>query len=85
MHVRGEAGDDDPSLREILGLYLESNGARVTAVPSVRDAMRLINARLEGMRVLAVDDHAEMLESLRQMLEEQGARVKTARSRLEAL
>jgi len=35
--------DDDPSLREILGLYLESNGARVTAVPSVRDAMRLIN------------------------------------------
>jgi PAS domain S-box-containing protein len=49
------------------------------------DPDRLLNARLEGLRVLAVDDQAEMLESLRQMLEEQGARVTTASSGLEAL
>jgi PAS domain S-box-containing protein len=35
--------DDDPSLREILGLFLESNGARISAVGSVREAMTLIS------------------------------------------
>jgi CheY-like chemotaxis protein len=49
------------------------------------DPDRLLNARLEGLRVLAVEDQAEMLESLRQMLEEQGARVTTATSGVEAL
>ena len=34
--------DDDPSLREILGLFLESNGARVSAVASVGEAMHSI-------------------------------------------
>jgi CheY-like chemotaxis protein len=49
------------------------------------DPDRLLSARLEGLRVLAVEDQAEMLESLRQMLEEQGARVTAATSALEAL
>jgi len=49
------------------------------------DPDRLLNARLEGLRVLAVEDQAEMRESLRQMLEEQGAFVTTAASGLEAL
>jgi PAS domain S-box-containing protein len=49
------------------------------------DPDRLLNARLEGLRVLAVEDQAEMLESLRQMLEEQGACVTTAASGVEAL
>jgi PAS domain S-box-containing protein len=49
------------------------------------DPDRLLNARLEGLRVLAVEDQAEMLESLRQMLEEQGVCVTTAASGLEAL
>jgi PAS domain S-box-containing protein len=49
------------------------------------DPDRLLNSRLEGLRLLAVEDQAEMLESLRQMLEEQGACVTTAASGLEAL
>ncbi|HET7201840.1 MAG TPA: ATP-binding protein [Steroidobacteraceae bacterium] len=49
------------------------------------DPDRLLNARLEGLRVLAVEDQAEMLESLRQMLEDQGARVTTVASGLDAL
>ena len=49
------------------------------------DPDRLLNARLEGLRVLAVEDQAEMRESLRQMLEEQGAFVTTAASGLDAL
>jgi CheY-like chemotaxis protein len=32
-----------------------------------------LNARLEGLRVLAVEDQPDMLESLRRMLEDQGA------------
>ena len=49
------------------------------------DPDRLLNSRLEGLRVLAVEDQAEMLESLRQMLEEQGACVTTAACGREAL
>jgi CheY-like chemotaxis protein len=37
------------------------------------DPDRLLKARLDGLRVLAIEDQAEMLESLRQMLEDQGA------------
>ena len=36
--------DDDASLREILGLFLENNGARVSAVASVAEAMQAISA-----------------------------------------
>jgi PAS domain S-box-containing protein len=49
------------------------------------DPDRLLNVRLEGLRVLAVEDQAEMLESLRQMLEDQGASVATVTSGLDAL
>jgi PAS domain S-box-containing protein len=49
------------------------------------DPDRLLNVRLEGLRVLAVEDQAEMLESLRQMLEDQGARVAPVTSGLDAL
>jgi CheY-like chemotaxis protein len=49
------------------------------------DPDRLLNVRLEKLRVLAVEDQAEMLESLRQMLEDQGASVTTVTSGLEAL
>ena len=49
------------------------------------DPDRLLNDRLEGLRVLAVEDQGEMLESLRQMLEEQGASVTAVASGLEAL
>jgi PAS domain S-box-containing protein len=49
------------------------------------DPDRMLNARVEGLRVLAVEDQAEMLESLRQMLEDQGARVTPVGSGIEAL
>jgi CheY-like chemotaxis protein len=49
------------------------------------DPDRLLNVRLEGLRVLAVEDQAEMLESLRQMLEDQGAKVTTVTSGLDAM
>jgi PAS domain S-box-containing protein len=39
------------------------------------DPDRLISARLDGRRVLAVEDQPDMLESLRHMLEEHGAKV----------
>jgi PAS domain S-box-containing protein len=37
------------------------------------DPDRMLNQRLEGQRVLAVEDQVDMLESLRRMLEDQGA------------
>jgi PAS domain S-box-containing protein len=49
------------------------------------DPDRMLQGRLEGLRVLAVEDQTEMLESLRQMLEDQGARVTPVHSGLEAL
>src|SRR5690606_34328122 len=36
--------DDDPALREILSLFLERNGARVTCASSVAEAMKAIEA-----------------------------------------
>jgi PAS domain S-box-containing protein len=49
------------------------------------DPDRLLESTVEGLRVLAVEDQAEMLESLRHMLEDQGVKVTTAASGLEAL
>lgn len=39
------------------------------------DPDRMFAARIDGLRVLAVEDQADMLDSLRQMLEDQGATV----------
>jgi PAS domain S-box-containing protein len=48
------------------------------------DPDRLIMARLEGRRVLLVEDQRDMLESLRQTLEDQGAVVTAVASGLDA-
>ncbi len=48
------------------------------------DPDRSLTARLDGWRVLAVEDQVDMLESLRRMLEDQGARVTAVGSGLEA-
>jgi PAS domain S-box-containing protein len=48
------------------------------------DPDRLVTLRLEGRRVLAVEDQVDMLESLRHMLEEHGAEVTAVASGTEA-
>ncbi len=49
------------------------------------DPDRQLVLRIDGKRVLAVDDQRDMLESLRQMLEERGARVTAVESGVAAL
>ena len=49
------------------------------------DPDRMSSQRLEGRRILAVEDQRDMLESLRHMLEEQGAKVTAVESGTAAL
>ena len=49
------------------------------------DPDRLLSQRLDGKRVLAVEDQRDMLESLRHMLEDQGAQVTAVESGVAAL
>jgi len=51
----------------------------------VLDPDRISPQRLEGTRILAVEDQRDMLESLRQMLEERGASITTVESGAQAL
>jgi CheY-like chemotaxis protein/anti-sigma regulatory factor (Ser/Thr protein kinase) len=51
----------------------------------VLDPDRASVQRLEGARILAVEDQRDMLESLRQMLEERGARITAVESGAAAL
>jgi PAS domain S-box-containing protein len=48
------------------------------------DPDRLLMSRLEGRRILAVEDQRDMLDSLRQMLEDQGAIVTAVTSGVDA-
>ena len=48
------------------------------------DPDRMLNLRLQGQRILAVEDQVDMLESLRRMLEDQGATVTPVTSGLAA-
>ncbi|MGI9245781.1 MAG: ATP-binding response regulator, partial [Steroidobacteraceae bacterium] len=52
---------------------LASRGAAEAAARGAEPAVSAVVARLDGLRVMAVEDQVDMLESLRRMLEEQGA------------
>jgi signal transduction histidine kinase/DNA-binding NarL/FixJ family response regulator len=69
-----------PLHESALPLDLDSSGSWRRLDPD-----RLIARRLDGRRVLAVEDQPDMLESLRHLLDDQGAVVTTASSGHQAL
>jgi signal transduction histidine kinase/CheY-like chemotaxis protein len=59
--------------------------AEPPALQDVRDTTKPIDSRLEGVKVLVVDDEADACDAVRMVLEQHGAAVRTAVSGSEAL
>ena len=77
--VRAESGGLGQGATFIVTLPLQANDLLrdIDSTGAWRrlDPDRLLSQRLDGKRVLAVEDQRDMLESLRHMLEDRGARV----------